>query len=103
VRTSEQVLAVVVLVLVTGCCLPLARRERPGRAAGAWAIATIVLVLWWFRHKAPYEGPAIIKLTPSNGVTVVDMIVPPGLAIAGCVLLRVRWRRRPSDRQSPDT
>jgi len=103
VRTSEQVLAVVVLVLVTGCCLPLARRGRPGRVAGAWAVATIVLVLWWFRHKAPYEGPAIITFAPSRGLTVVDMIVPPGLAIACCVLLRVRWRRRSSKRLSPDS
>lgn len=89
-QTSEQVLAVAVLVLVTGCCVRLAVPRRSGPAACVWAAATVVAVLWWFLHKAPYEGPAILEVSPKHGLTVVDMIVPPGLTAAAAVL----WRRQ---------
>ena len=91
--TSEQVLAVAVLVLVTGCCFRLWLPRRSGPVACGWAVATVFTVLWWFFHKAPYEGPAIIEVTRSHGLTVVDMIVPPGLAAAGGVLWRSQKRR----------
>jgi hypothetical protein len=90
---AEQVLALVVLVLVTGCVVPLARPGPPGAAGLAWAAATFLVVLAWFLHKAPYEGPAIIEITSTRGLTVVDMVVPPGLAVALAVGLRW-WRAR---------
>ena len=98
----EQLLAVVVLVLTTGCVVPLARRRQPRVVGLVWAIATAAALLTWFLHKAPYEGPAIIRLSSTRGLTVVDMIVPPGLALAASV--GVRWwvaRRRRPGRGSP--
>lgn len=92
-RAVEQVLAVAVLVSATGCVVPLARARRPGGAAAAWALLTLAVVAAWFLHKAPYEGPAIITVTPTRGLTVVDMVVPPGLAVAFAVLWR-SWRQR---------
>lgn len=90
---SEQLLAVAVLVLVTGCVVPLTLPSAPGARALTWAATTAVVVLVWFLHKAPYEGPAILEVTPTHGLTVVDMVVPPGLALAGAVAYRW-WRAR---------
>lgn len=87
---GEQVLAILVILSAVLCVVPLARTDRPGRLAVGWAMLTIAVALVWDRHKAPYEGPAILDLSASNGITVVDLVVPPALAVAGAVLWR-RW------------
>lgn len=85
---AEQLLAVCVVLGTTLACLPLAKSSRPGRLTVAWASGSAVLTVVWFLHKAPYEGPAVITVTASRGLTVVDLVVPPALAVAGAVLVR---------------
>lgn len=85
---AEQLLAVSVIVGATLACLPLLRTARPGRLAVLWAGASGWVTVEWFVHKAPYEGPAIIVFTATRGLTVVDMIVVPALAISAAVLVR---------------
>ena len=86
----EQALASAVVLSAVFGVVPLARSRRPGRLAVAWAVATIVFAVVWARHKAPYEGPSILDLGGGSGITVVDLVVPPALAIAAAVLWR-RW------------
>lgn len=87
---TEQLLGLAVVVCPVLCCIPLARRGRPGRRAAAGAVATAVLAVIWDRHKAPYEGPAIIRVTADHGLTVVDLVVPVALAVAAAVVWRYR-------------
>jgi hypothetical protein len=88
--TGEQLLAVLAMGAPVLCCLPLARRHRPGRTAAAGAVLTVLVALVWDRHKQPYEGPAIIDFGGGNGLTVVDLVVPVSLAVAAAVLYRYR-------------
>ena len=88
--TAEQLLAVAVALAPVLCCVALARPERPGRLAAGGAVASGVLVLVWAWHKAPYEGPAILRVTDDHGLTVVDLVVPVTLAVSAAVL----WRHR---------
>ena len=85
---SEQLLAVVVVFGATLTCVPLARSVRPGRLAVVWAVGSALVTVEWFLHKAPYEGPAILTITATRGMTLVDLIVPPSLAISAAVLVR---------------
>ena len=89
---AEQLLAISVVLAATGACLPLARARRPGLLAVIWAGASAALTVAWALHKAPYEGPAILSLTATRGLTVVDLVVPPSLAISAAVLVRA-YRR----------
>ena len=88
--TAEQLLALAVVVCPVLCCVPLARRRRPGRVAVGFAAVTAVLAVVWDRHRAAYEGPAIVTLTATHGLTVVDLVVPVALAVAVAVV----WRHR---------
>jgi hypothetical protein len=90
VTLTEQLLGLAVVVGPVLLCIPLAQRRRPDRRAAAGAVATVVLALIWDRHKAPYEGPAIIRFTHDHGLTVVDLVVPVALAVAAAVLWRYR-------------
>ncbi len=85
---AEQLLAVVVVLGATLTCVPLARSVRPGRLAVVWAVGSALVTVEWFLRKAPYEGPAILTITATRGLTVVDLIVPPSLAISAAVLVR---------------
>lgn len=85
---AEQLLALCVVLGATLTCLPLARAARPGRVGVGGALVSAVLTVVWALHKAPYEGPAIITLAAARGLTVVDLIVPPSLAISAAVLVR---------------
>ena len=89
---AEQLLAISVVLAATLTCLPLARPGRPGRLAVVWAGASAALTIDWALHKAPYEGPAILTLTATRGLTIVDLVVPPSLAITAAVLVRA-YRR----------
>lgn len=86
----EQVLAFVVMLGPVLCCVPLARARRPGRHAALGAVAAAVLAVAWDVHKAPYEGPAVVRLSATHGLTVVDLVVPVALAVAAAVLVRYR-------------
>lgn len=90
--SAEQLLAVSVVLAATLACLALARQSRPGRVAVVWAGASAALTIDWALHKAPYEGPAILTLTATRGLTVVDLVVPPSLAISAAVLVRAYGR-----------
>ncbi|MCU1672031.1 MAG: hypothetical protein JWN77_144 [Frankiales bacterium] len=87
---AEQLLALLAMTAPVLCCLPLARRRRPGRLAAAGAVVTVVIALVWDRHSAPYEGPAIVALTPDHGITVIDLLLPVSVAVAAAVLYRFR-------------
>jgi len=83
-------LALGAMALPTLCVIFLAKERSPGPEAALLALLAAVFTLVWGHHKAPYEGPSIVTLAEGRGLTVVDLVVPPSLAIEAAVLWRAR-------------
>lgn len=92
--SSEQLLALGATAFPTLCVLFLSRERSPGPAAAFLALLSATLTIVWAYHKAPYEGPSIATVVAGHGLTVVDLVVPPSLAIEAAVLWRARHALR---------
>jgi hypothetical protein len=72
----------VLLVLVTAWAT-----WRPG--SGSAAAVALAAVLWWLLDK-PVEGPVLLTVTPTHGLTLADLLP---VASAGLLLVRLLVRR----------
>ena len=85
--TSSGVLPVALLVvLVTLLLVALRSRGLLRRSAALLLVPTSVA---WVLFNGPLEGPVLLTLTRSNGVTVADLLAVVGILVAVAVL----WRR----------
>ena len=94
---GQRALALLQVGLALSCVVLLVRRRiglGGAIVAGSSAAASL---LWLFTSEA-YEGPAVLSLTSTMGLTLGDMGVPTALALAVAVLYRV-WR---DARSAPD-
>ena len=90
---GERLLALALILLACWCVLVLWRRRRPGRLDLAVALVLAVGSLWWLFASRVYEGPTVLALTATRGLTAVDLAVVPDLLLATAVLAsRVRDR-----------
>lgn len=94
--TSERVLALLLVAAALWCVLALSRRRRPGLLDTAVAALLLAGSLLWLFGSPAYEGPTIVVLTASRGLSVADLGVPPGLAL-GAAVLWTAWRDRRPD------
>lgn len=89
---SERLVALLFVALSVACVVLLLR--RPVRLRGllvAGPLAAVALV-WLFGTRA-YEGPTVLALTPTRGLTVADLLVLPALALAAAVAVACRHDR----------
>ena len=96
----DRVLAVI-LVVLSGWCVVALMRRRLGRSDVVLAVALAVGCLAWLLGSPAYEGPTVVRLTDSNGLTAADLGVPPGLFLAAGVLLKAAWSRATAEARSP--
>ena len=91
---GERLLALALIALACWCVLVLWRRRLPGRLDLAVAVVLAVGSLWWLFASRVYEGPTVLALTATRGLTAVDLAVVPDLLLAAAVLAsRVRDAR----------
>lgn len=79
------VIGVVLVALLAATVLSLV---RPGPPA---VVAVVAAGVAWWLVNGPVEGPVLHVVTPTHGLTVADLLVPPLVALA--VLAAVRRRR----------
>ena len=68
-------------------------RSSPTRLDALMAGGLGVMALSWLLHSPAYEGPGIVALTSTSGLTVADLGVPPSLFLSFAVLYAA-WRDR---------
>ena len=88
----QQLTAIAPLFAGVACCWFLARPGKPGRAARIWAAVLLVTALVWSQVQKEYEGPTVVPITPSRGLTIADLVLVPSFAIACAVFARARRR-----------
>ena len=71
-------------VVLLGLVLLAGTLSRTGRA-GAWALVGVSLL--WLAVNGPAEGPVLVTVTASRGLTVADMASLGGL-VSACLALR---------------
>lgn len=98
---AERVLALLLVALACGCVLALVGRPAPGRRAVAAAVLLGIGSLWWLFSSRAYEGPTVLALSATRGLTAVDLAVPPDLCLAAGVLVRAEAARRSRNRAGP--
>jgi hypothetical protein len=64
---------------------------RTARGDRGWALLLVALSLVWPLFNGPYEGPTLVRLSASHGITVADLISVAGVALAA-------WRLAPTVR-----
>ena len=96
---SDRVGATAMMVLCASATLALLSR-RPTRSDVLSAGALAALALWWLLQSPAYEGPGILELTSTSGLTAADLGVPPSLMLSAAVLYAA-WRDR-RGRSEPD-
>lgn len=82
---SDRVRALTAVVLAGWCAWVLVR-GRVGRLDAGAAGALAVLAAWWLLQSPAYEGPTVLPLTGSSGLTMADLGVPPSLFLSAAVL-----------------
>lgn len=87
VVAGEPMFAVLLLAVLLGCALLAVSGDRLA------ALALVPLSLAWVVFNGPLEGPTLLALSWSHGVTVADVISVVGLAIAAWRLAPVLLRR----------
>ncbi len=89
---EQSILAVLIAVLTVVLVLALVQRWT-GRLVLVGAALLGLASLSWLLASPVYEGPSVLTLTPSRGLTISDLGVPPGLLVSAAVLYTV-WRDR---------
>ena len=84
--------ALVMMGLCAAATLALLRRS-PTRLDALLAAVLGVLALGWLLQSPAYEGPGILPLTSTSGLTAADLGVPPSLFLSAAVLYAA-WRDR---------
>ena len=88
----ERVAALAMMGLCAAATLALLRRS-PTRLDALLAAVLGVLALGWLLQSPAYEGPGILPLTSTSGLTAADLGVPPSLFLSAAVLYAA-WRDR---------
>ncbi|MEJ5946770.1 hypothetical protein WDZ17_15845 [Pseudokineococcus basanitobsidens] len=88
-------MVVVAVVLAALAAATLASVLRPGPLA---VVAVAAAGVAWWLVNGPVEGPVLHVVSPSHGLTVADLLVPPALAVAVVAAALARRRRRAGDR-----
>ena len=83
--TESGLVPVVLLVLIVGLLMAALRaRGRPRRAA---ALLLLPVSAAWVLFNGPIEGPILLTISTSHGLTVSDLLAVVGVLVAGAVLL----------------
>ena len=83
--TESGLVPVVLLVLIVGLLMAALRaRGRPRRAA---ALLLLPVSAAWVLFNGPIEGPILLTISSSHGLTVSDLLAVVGVLVAGAVLL----------------
>ena len=83
--TASGLVPVVLLVLIVGLLMAALRaRGRPRRAA---ALLLLPVSAAWVLFNGPIEGPILLTISSSHGLTVSDLLAVVGVLVAGDVLL----------------
>ena len=91
---SDRTAAIVMIALSGWCVLALLRRS-PSRLDALVAGALGALAAGWLLGSPAYEGPRILSLPSTSGLTAADLGVPPSFFLSGAVLFAAcRERRR---------
>jgi hypothetical protein len=83
--TASGLVPVVLLVLLVG--LLMATLASRGRRRRATALLLLPASAAWMLFNGPIEGPILLTITTSHGVTVSDLLAVVGVVVAGVVLL----------------
>lgn len=87
VHAANQSPALGALVLVALVVVAV----RTVRGARVWAVLLAALSLMWLLFNGPFEGPTLVTLSTSHGITAADLISVAGLGLAA-------WRLMPAVR-----
>ncbi len=83
--TASGLVPVVLLVLIVGLLIAALRaRGRPRRAA---ALLLLPVSAAWVLFNGSIEGPILLTISTSHGLTVSDLLAVVGVLVAGAVLL----------------
>ncbi len=86
-RTTESGLVPVVLLVVLVVLLLVALRGG-GRAREVAAVLLVPVSVAWVLFNGPLEGPVLLTLSQTHGVTVSDLLAVVGVLVAAAVLAR---------------
>ena len=87
---AQEVAASAPLVFgLLGCWL-LGRAAPVGHSGVAVAVALFVTSAVWSQVQKVYEGPTVISVTASRGLTIADLVIVPSLGIVAALLVRAR-------------
>jgi hypothetical protein len=56
------------------------------------ASGLLIFSALWLPADSKLEGPVLVVLSYSNGITLADLLAAFGAAVAGIVLIRIAWR-----------
>ncbi|MDT7537987.1 MAG: hypothetical protein QOI82_1572 [Actinomycetota bacterium] len=91
---DERLLALV-LMLITCWCVVVLGFQRPRRIDVIVAVELLLgSAAWLWLHRA-YEGPTVVRVSATHGLTVSDLWVPPCVLLALGVLLKAVRKREP--------
>lgn len=87
---TERALALVLVALGCWCVVVLAR-GRPHRVDPVLGGLLVGGSVWWLFTSRAYEGPTVLALTSTRGLTAVDLAVLPSVCLG--VAVAIRWWR----------
>jgi hypothetical protein len=90
----EQLVAVALLCVALTCCFLLARTKPIDTGGTVGAALLVVLAVVWSRVPGAYEGPTVVSVTDTHGMTVADLVVVPCVGIAAALFARARESNR---------
>ena len=93
--TSRLIVLVVVLVVLLISVVPLLRAHSPAhgpRLRGAAAVVVVSVGLLWMLVNRPVEGPVLVTVARTHGLTVADIPSVVLFVVAGVIARPQRWR-----------
>jgi len=88
--TSGGVVPVTLMVLLGGLALLALGARGAVRRAAAWALLPVSAA--WVVFNGPFEGPVLVTLSRSHGITVSDLLAVVGVLVALATLAGGRRR-----------